>query len=217
MIIALGGSSKGGVGKTTTAVSIAHLLRAKLVENDSRGQLKCIGNFRAHSELEKLDVEYPKNKADLIKVLGKSTENNCIVIDCGGYDSNLIRIALAAADLVIAPCKNSTLEQSSLIEFHNVIVEVSANIKRKIDVHILRNRIHHSTTDFEDFEYLSNEFKHFKLLNSIMRQRVDFEKAMENGGAVTELKKYRHSKATKEVKSLIAEVKSLIKLQKEVL
>jgi len=212
MIIVLGGSSKGGVGKTTTAASIAHLLRAKLVENDIRGQLKCIEHFRAHSELEKLDVEYPKNKVDLIKVLEKSTEDNCIVVDCGGYDSNLIRIALAAADLIIAPCKNSTLEHSSLLEFHSAIVEISANITRQIDVHILRNRIHPLTTNFEDFEYISTEFKHFKLLNSIIRHRTDFEKAMEKGASVTELKKYKYEKSTKEIKALVAEIKSLINL-----
>lgn len=212
MIIALGGTSKGGVGKTTAAASLAHLLKAKLVENDIRGQLKCIENFREHSELEKLDVEYPKNKTDLIKVLEKSTKDNCIVIDCGGYDSELIRIALAASDLVIAPCKNSTLEQSSLIEFHSVIADISVNVKRKIDVHILRNRIHPSTTNFEDFEYISTEFKYFKLLNTVIRQRVDFEKAMEKGASVTELKKYKHSRSAKEIKALVTEIKSLIKL-----
>jgi chromosome partitioning protein len=212
MIIALGGSSKGGLGKTTLATSMAHLLKAKLLDIDIRGQLKTIENFREHSSLEKLDVEYPKNKKDLIKALEKSTKENCIIVDCGGYDSELNRAALAVADLVISPCKNSVLEHSSLLEFHEVIAEVSANIKSKIDVHILRNRIHPSTTHFEDFEYISTEFKHFKLLNTVIRQRADFEKAMESGGSVTELKKYKHSRENKEIKALVAEVKSLIKL-----
>jgi len=35
---------------------------------------------------------------------------------------------------------------------------------------------------------------------------------MESGGSVTELKKYKHNKSTKEIKALVAEVKSLIKL-----
>ncbi|CAM3185762.1 ParA family protein [Moritella viscosa] len=210
MIIAIGGTSKGGIGKTITAASIAHLLKAKLLENDIRGQLKCIENFREHSELEKLDVEYPKDKKELIKALKKSTKNNYIVVDCGGYDSELNRVVIAAADLIISPCKNSTLEHSSLIEFHSVIAAVSVKVKRKINVHILRNRIHPSTTNFEDFEYISTEFEHFKLLNTVIRQRVDFEKAIESGASVTELKAYKHNKSTKEIKALVAEIKTLV-------
>jgi chromosome partitioning protein len=128
-----------------------------------------------------------------------------IIIDVGGFDSNLNRAAIYISDIIITPAVDRVTEMAGLYKFHQIIEELSTKMKTNITADILLNDVSPTAKDFSVMEDLVKNLKHFKLMNTVIAHRADFYKTMEEGKGVTEID--GKSKAKKELKQLIKEIK----------
>lgn len=203
---------KGGVGKSTIALNLAVELskkyNLKIIDLDYQQSLTIFNSTIREEKLKSLNIIQVKTQKELIKILKNPKE--LILIDSGGFDSDLNRISILGADLVITPVSNNLIEIYGLEAFKKILKELKT-LDSKIKAHILLNKIEPKATKSikELKEYIKNNSEYFKLLDSILRRRADFSKSFEVGKSVVEIDK--NSKASKELKDLINNIETILK------
>lgn len=192
---------KGGVGKSTIAsnlaVEISKFEKVNLVDLDIQKSISYFNSLR--------DSKLIISTASSFKELQTLVNNNhCVmIIDVGGFDSDLNRAAILGADVLITPVSDSAIEVIGLLSFKNVLKEVRK--VRDIKASVILNRIHPSARASIDKlnEFISSN-EEFKLLKTVLRDRAEYKKAFESGQSVCEYNS--NSKASDEIKQLINEV-----------
>ena len=197
--------SKGGVGKSLLAWHLAIGMKTPIVDLDFQKTLVYTNNLRKANGYKKLKIIQPETPEAFIELMDKWPDHKHIIIDVGGFDSNLNRAAIYISDIIITPAVDRVTEMAGLYKFHQIIEELSLKMKVDITADILLNDVSPTAKDFTVMEELVNNLKHFKLMNTIVAHRADFYKSMEEGKGVTELE--GKSKAKKELKQLIKEIK----------
>lgn len=204
MILAVA-HNKGGVGKTTTTVQLAGELKPDLIIDQDAHQGIAIINARRPAE-QRWIVLAGLNKSELIKELNGS-DNKLILIDCGGFDSELTRIAIAAADLIICPSNDDITEQIGLVRFNKVLSEISKAADTTIIANVLMTRTNPSRKNFGAISDAIKSQPHLRMMSSKLSRRADFSIQMEYGLGVTERAATRSSEAGKEVVVMANEVR----------
>lgn len=197
--------SKGGVGKSLLAWHLAIGMKVPIIDLDFQRTLVYTNNLRKANGKQELKIIQPESPEDFISFVDNWSEEKDIIIDVGGFDSNLNRVALYISDLIITPAVDRVTEMAGLYKFHQIIDELSEKMQTNITASILLNDVSPSAKDFSIMEDLVENLEHFELMNTVVSHRADFYKSMEEGKGVTEIKK---SKAKKEIKELIKEIKS---------
>ncbi len=197
--------SKGGVGKSLLAWHLAIGMKVPIVDLDFQRTLVYTNNLRKANGYKKLKIIQPQSPNEFIKLMDNWTEDKHIIIDVGGFDSNLNRAAIYISDIIITPAVDRVTEMAGLYKFHQIIEELSNKMKTNIVADILLNDVSPSAKDFSVMEELVANLKHFKLMKTVIAHRADFYKTMEEGRGVTEIE--GKSKAKKELKQLIKEIK----------
>jgi len=197
--------SKGGVGKSLLAWHLAIGMKVPIVDLDFQRTLVYTNNLRKANGHKKLKIIQPQSPEEFIELMDNWPEDKHIVIDVGGFDSNLNRAAIYISDIIITPAVDRVTEMAGLYKFHQIIEELSKKMKTDIVADILLNDVSPSAKDFSVIEELVENLKHFKLMKTVIAHRADFYKTMEEGRGVTEIG--GKSKAKKELKQLIKEIK----------
>ena len=103
---------KGGVGKSTIALNMAVELsekyNLKVIDLDYQKSITIFNETRKEKKLKSLDIIHIETQKELISFLRNN--NDMILIDSGGFDSDLNRIAIIGADLIITPVSNNLIE-----------------------------------------------------------------------------------------------------------
>ena len=196
--------SKGGVGKSLLAWHLAIALDVPIIDLDFQKTLVYTNQLRianGHKSLEIIQPESPEAFAEFMEEWG---EDKDIIIDVGGFDSNLNRVAMYISDMIITPAVDRVTEMAGLYKFHQIIEELSETMETEIRADILLNDVSPSSKDFSVMEDLLEEMPCFSLMETVIAHRADFYKSMEEGKGVSELKK---GKAKKEIEALILEIK----------
>lgn len=200
---------KGGVGKSTIAANLATELskqyQTSVVDLDMQKSLTYYNTLREDSKLPPFEILKIKSSTEL-----KSAINNnkhLMIVDAGGYDSDLNRIAIAGSDLIITPVSDSGIELVGLLNFRKVIRD-AREYRPKIQSHILLNKIHPWTNSSlsEIYNFIKNN-PEFNKLDSILRDRADYKKAFDSGKSVIE----QNGKAKQEMEALIEEIQKWLK------
>ena len=126
-----------------------------------------------------------------------------LVVDAGGYDSDINRVAITGADIVITPVSDSGIELVGLLAFRGILRDIR-NHRPDLTAKILLNKIHTragSSSLNEIFDFVDNN-PEFERLNSILRDRIDYKRSFDAGKSVVEF----NSKAAEEIKDLIKEI-----------
>jgi len=202
--------TKGGVGKSLISFHLAVAMNAAVVDLDFQRTIIINNEMRASNGKRPIAVLQTKTMQDLIKLRNYNIKNaetdkeKIFIIDVGGFDSDVNRVAIAIADLIIVPANDKTNDIIGLHQFKQIIREIEESTNLKLQPMLLINNVSPMTKDFISLETFVENNKNFKLMKSMLRTRADYYKALETGTGITELK---DSKAKKEFKKFIKEVK----------
>ena len=212
-MILLYSHQKGGVGKSTLAINHAYFKGCSIIDLDSQNSSMLFNQLRKMNDMKSIEC-YTADTVDEFKELVKdykSNKENMIIIDSGGYDSEINRLALISADIIITPVGASQIELFGLQKFRNILNDASDATGTNVKTHVLINNVDSRSKKkiSELREYIEKNEKYFNLLESVIHTRVDFKNAYGDGLTVKELDK--ESKATQEIKSLTKEIDNIIK------
>lgn len=212
-MIALYSHQKGGVGKSTVAINHAYFKKCPIIDLDSQNSSMLFNQLRNIQNRENVECYAPDTIEEFNSIIKEYKENkdNLIIIDSGGYDSEINRLALINADIVITPVGASQIELFGLQKFRGILNEASDATGSDVKTHVLINNVDsRSKKKINELqEYIAGNKKYFNLLDSVIHSRVDFKNAYGDGLTVKEVDK--ESKATKEIKALVKEIDKLIK------
>jgi len=203
---------KGGVGKSTIALNLAVELskeyKLSVIDLDYQKSLTIFNEHRKENSLKPLDIYSFNNQNNFVNFLRKN-QSEIILIDIGGFDSDLNRTAILAADIIITPVSNSMIEIYGLENFKQILTDLK-EIDPDIKSFVLLNNIdpRASKAIIELQEYIQNNSNYFELLQTIIRRRSDFVKSFELGKSVIEIN--NKSKASKEIKNLIDNIEKIL-------
>lgn len=198
---------KGGVGKSTIASNIAVELskfyNVRVVDLDLQKSLTYFNNLRKSANLTQCDIVNVSSLNDLKDLINNNT--GLLIIDAGGYDSDINRVAISGADILITPVSDSGIELVGLLAFRQILRDIR-KIRPDLQAHVLLNKIHTranaSLNEIFNFVKDNNEFTKF---NAILRDRADYKKSFDSGKSVIEY----NNKAVQEMNELINEIKTI--------
>jgi len=202
MIISIA-HSKGGCGKSLLTLNLAPLFKnLVLIDLDTQNSISQINQFRE----KKFKISQAKKQEELFNILDENEDKN-IIIDCGGIDSDINRLAVVNSDILIVPVKDNSFE---ILAFKRYIKVIEKLVAKNPDLKVLAllNNVHAQSKDFERLKKLVDEFDFITLAKSIIRTRADYANYLEAGTTVFE--KDKTKKSSKEIEKLYEEIKDLI-------
>jgi chromosome partitioning protein len=200
---------KGGVGKSTIAANIAVELSkqfdVKVIDLDFQGSLTYFNNKRTQQNLSPLDIIKIDSINELRNVL--NSDGGIYIIDTGGFDADMNRLAIAGADLLLTPVSDAEIEQVGLLSFREILRDIRQH-RKDLRASILLNRIHQwANTSLNDVCEFIKDNPEFVQYPHILRDRADYKKAFSEGKSVIEY----NNTAVIEMKLLVEEISKFLK------
>ena len=215
-MIVLFSHQKGGVGKSTIAINFAYQIQKKykdiaILDLDSQHSAILFNQLRMSEKLLTIKC-VTQNDINLGKFLShyKADKSNLLIIDSGGYDSDINRTALIKADIIITPVGISQIEIFGLQKFAKILKDASEALDTKIKTNVLLNNVDsRSKSKLNDLkEYIRTKPNYFNLLNTTLYSRADYKNSYGDGLTVKEYNK--KGQAQEEIKEFTKEIYKLL-------
>lgn len=201
--------SKGGVSKSTLAWNLAIALRmtglrVALVDIDGQQlTLHKTAQARIASGYDPITV-IKTSSIEKLSEITQSTDYDVTIIDAGGYDYDLGRVAITIADRVIVPISEEPTELFGFTSYLGELKEVSE--KAPIPpVMIIATRAHARSKQFAGIRAVAALWPSATIATSVMRRRSIYSASMGHGFGVTELAE-RYPDAAAEMYRLAQEI-----------
>ncbi|ELR64623.1 hypothetical protein C942_02316 [Photobacterium marinum] len=194
---------KGGVGKTTLLYNLAAIIKPDLIiDLDPHDGLTILNRLRD----QQYNVASAKTDKELIGLI-KEYQDKTVMIDCGGFDSGVNRIAVAASNVTIVPIQyESMTERVGLNGYTKVLSEISENVNRDITAHVLYYRQNSARKDFSDTDSFIERSKHLSKFTNVLPGRAEYNNALNKHHAVVEHTTTRGSRAARELHAFVDEL-----------
>ena len=197
---------KGGVGKSTIATNLAVEMELPIVDLDSQHSCYLFSLLRKEEQGKSLQVFIPETTEEIREIL-ENMDYDKIIIDSGGYDNDLNRLALLISDVVITPVSPSQIEVFGLLKFAEIIEEAK-KYNSSLKIHVLINNADpRSSGENRKLQQFIEENSDFELLKTKLHRRADYRRAYSEGLSVCEYNS--GGKACKEIRALITEIPAL--------
>lgn len=203
------GNTKGGVGKSTTALQIAlGLAKAGsnvwLVDGDRQQTSLAAITMRAESGLVMIDAAAYADGATLrAQVQQQRAKFDHIVIDVGGRDSSALRAALVVSDVVLIPFLPRAFDVWAFDDIAKLLEETRA--VNDIRALAFLNSADPQGSDNADAAAAIAEYPGIDLLPVRLNRRKSFAHASGSGLHVSEFKP-KDAKACEEIDALQAAI-----------
>ncbi|MGZ4953527.1 MAG: nucleotide-binding protein [Methylobacter sp.] len=201
-------NTKGGVGKTTTAVHLATMLtrfgKTLLIDGDPQASAASWAAWRRDNPEYDPSPTTTCLAGKAILAEGKQLADGFehVVVDAGGRDSVGLRSALLLSQRAIIPIGASNLDAAAMTDLMTV-VELARDYNPDLDVRVLLTRVDPRTKDAaEMLEFLAEQ--KLTVLPTKVCERVAFRRAIGEGAIVQELGK--DQAAIAEMESFFKEV-----------
>lgn len=208
---------KGGVGKSTISWNLALMLskfykgikKIVVVDLDSQKTITTLNNIRRTSTKRiPLEIVELSTKEELISYIKNDSEEVLTIIDTGGFDSEINRLAAILSDIVINPVSDEPLELMGLKRYQEILKDMNENIKEKIKPFIIFNKIKHNTKNLEHIKNYVRTEENYRIMNTIIRRKIEISDTPLQGISVIEFDP--KSKAALNFKELELEVTQII-------
>ncbi len=217
---------KGGVGKSTLIWNLALLYSKQqpvnLIDLDvqktlTRSLENRELNFQPINNINVLNIRDKNDKIDdklMLELMMKSEEEGKLLfVDCGGFDSDANRIAMAASNILLTPVSAKFFELLGLQTFELILKQLTEEFRgaEKLIANVVLNKINPNVKKLNlgvvsDF---INNSDYFNLMETVVRQRVDFEDSPGLGQGVVEFNK--DGEAAREILQLKKEIDNILK------
>jgi len=171
-------NSKGGTGKTSVSLNLIHHLQPELIIDadihKGISNLLSLGN-------NTIEIRHATSKQQIIEW---TKTDKIVLIDCGGFDSDITRYAISQSDYTVTPTTDDPTDQFALVEFNKVMKAVSQMVNEPLTAYIVLNRVHHSRTDFKGLDKLLMDLEHLDRLPINIPQSALIPKSAFKGEAV---------------------------------
>ncbi len=198
---------KGGVGKSTISWNLAVYLsktkKVTVIDLDVQKTLTYLHNIRNKNDFNVITFSDDKTFIDYINN-HENIKDEIIIIDSGGFDSSMNRLAIMGADKLVTPVSSKFIEILGLQTYENILFEIEKTNGTIIQTNVILNNINPIVKDFKDIKNFINQSKHFNIMKSVLRQRADISNSVANGLGITEIKS--NEKAVKEFKDFVKEL-----------
>jgi chromosome partitioning protein len=205
---------KGGVGKSTISSNIAVEYSKKydtaILDLDVQHSLTAFAKKRASKHNLKLNLlAQPTTAKELMRTID-NTKNEVLIIDTGGFDVDIQRIAMYAADIIITPVSDSPMELHGLSVFANTIKQLKKE-KSDIKSYVIFNRVHQfANKSLVELAKDINELEQYQVLDTVLRDKKIYKDAYFDAMSVCEYD--NQNEASKNITSLLNEINSIILL-----
>lgn len=203
-------NTKGGVGKSTTAVHLATMLakegKTLLIDADPQPTSSSWAAWRREAKECGPSPTTTKLSGKAVLTEGQQLQAGFdnVVIDVGGRDSVALRSALLLANMVIIPIGASAFDSAAMTDLQEIL-ELSNDYNPELKVRVLLTRMHPTTADDAKMLKFLTEQK-LTVFDVRIKERVAFRRSTEEGLTVQELGKDK--KAIAEMGAFFAEVKA---------
>jgi len=208
MILLLGGE-KGGTGKSTVAVNLAVWLANEGVDVivlDTDPQMTASRFVDRRNAIEGAPkvhcAEKHENVYDTVRDLANRYDQ--VIVDAGGRDSEELRTALVAADVVYCPLKASQPDIETSVHM-NQLVKLAKGMNPRLKAKLIismgpTNPVIHEAADATA---ILQDLPEFSLSSVVLGDRKVYRDAMTEGRGVIEMS---NDKAKAEIEALAREI-----------
>ena len=203
---------KGGVGKTTLTLNIAHALSqdSRVLVIDSDPQQSALNWSSSRDEKPEFSVIGLPTKTIHRDIKDLSKDYDHIIIDSPPRVTDIARSVIVSSDIVLIPATPCVFSVWALEETVGLIEESFA-FKEGTKYGVVINRRSPTTVISKELVEKLKE-KEMNLINSTISERVIFSNASLQGKTIFEIQKNDDAKkvATQEIKDLIIELKEMM-------
>ena len=202
--------TKGGVGKSTLATNLAVELTLPILDLDMQRSSFYFNQIRKDYGFPEMKVFYAQS-AEEMQFLEeyKGNKKKHIIVDSGGMDNNLHRLAILYADIILTPIGLSQIELLGLQNFYSILEAANDNSILDKEYVILNQINSRSKKEIDGIKALIKEEFGLKVLDSMISSRKIFKDAFSEGKSVVE--KQRKSSSAEEINSLCNEISKILK------
>ncbi len=197
--------SKGGSKKSTTAWHLANGMRLRypnkkiiIVDTDTQKTISIVNDIRVKkAKLDGFMIYKPASVAQLLSILDLHKED-IIIVDTGGFDKDINRVAIKKADKVIVPLMSSIHDVLGFSMFNTILKDIGVS-----SICVLITMVHHRQKNFSEVTKTFENFKGAKLLDTKIPNDCSNYKTMALGLSVYDIE----SKLSKYYDGVIDELK----------